>query len=60
MEGEFTLLRRDGTTFPASVTVATIYDEQQQRSGSIGVISDITERKRDQKALADAMCAFSK
>lgn len=53
-EGEFTLLRRDGTTFPASVTVATIYDEQQQRSGSIGVISDITERKRDQKALADA------
>jgi PAS domain S-box-containing protein len=53
-EGEFILVRRDGTTFPAFVTVATIYDEQQQRSGSISVISDITERKRDRQALADA------
>lgn len=53
-EGELALVRCDGTTFPAFVTVAAIYDEQQQRSGSIGVVSDITERKRDRQALADA------
>ncbi|ABU59215.1 signal transduction histidine kinase, nitrogen specific, NtrB [Roseiflexus castenholzii DSM 13941] len=53
-EGEFTLTRRDGTMFPAFVTVAAIYDEQQRRSGSIGVISDITDRKRDREALANA------
>jgi PAS domain S-box-containing protein len=53
-EGEYTLVRRDGTTFPACVTIAAIYDEQQRRSGSIGIISDITERKSDRQALADA------
>ncbi|MDW8212442.1 MAG: PAS domain S-box protein, partial [Roseiflexaceae bacterium] len=53
-EGEFVLVRRDGTTFPAFVTVAAIYDERQQRSGAIGIISDMTERKRDRQALADA------
>lgn len=53
-EGEFTLIRRHGTTFPAFVTVAAIYDEQQQRSGAIGIISDMTERVRDRQALADA------
>ncbi|MCS6840153.1 MAG: PAS domain S-box protein [Roseiflexus sp.] len=53
-EGELTLVRRDGTTFPAFVTVAAIYDEQQRRSGAIGIVSDMTERKRDRQALADA------
>lgn len=53
-EGEFTLVRRDGTTFPAFVTIAPIYDDQQQRSGAIGIVSDMTERKRDRQALADA------
>ncbi len=53
-EGELTLVRRNGTTFPAFVTVAAIYDDQQQRSGAIGIISDMTDRKRDRQALADA------
>jgi two-component system sporulation sensor kinase A len=53
-EGEFMLRRRDGTIFPAYAAISPIFDEQNRRIGAVGVVSDITERKRDQQALADA------
>jgi len=53
-EGEFMLRRRDGTTFPAYAAISPIFDEQNRRIGAVGVVSDITERKRDQHALAEA------
>ena len=53
-ESEFMLRRRDGTTFPAYAAISPIFDEQNRRIGAVGVVSDITERKRDQQALSDA------
>jgi two-component system sporulation sensor kinase A len=53
-ESEFMLRRRDGTTFPAYAAISPIFDEQNRRIGAVGVVSDITERKRDQHALAEA------
>ncbi|MBA3474441.1 MAG: PAS domain S-box protein [Rubrobacter sp.] len=44
--GEFVVRRRDGTTFPAMVTDAPVYDERGNLTGIIGISTDITERKR--------------
>jgi PAS domain S-box-containing protein len=49
--GEFTLQRKDGSTFPASITDSPIYDEQGTQIGVVGVSFDITERKRAEQAL---------
>ena len=49
--GEFEVRRRDGTTFPALVTNAPIYDEHGTLSGIVGVSVDIGERKRAEEAL---------
>lgn len=53
-ESEFMLKRRDGTIFPAYATISPIFDEHHRRIGAVGVVNDITERKRDQQALAEA------
>jgi PAS domain S-box-containing protein len=53
-EGEFMLRRRDGTVFPGYAAISPIFDEQNRRIGAVGVVSDITERKRDQQALEEA------
>ncbi|MFH1635323.1 MAG: HD domain-containing phosphohydrolase [Chloroflexota bacterium] len=43
---ECTLLRKDGTRFPAEVHTSIVADEQGSPKGFISVMSDITERKR--------------
>ncbi|MGQ9547297.1 MAG: PAS domain-containing sensor histidine kinase [Roseiflexus sp.] len=53
-ESEFILKRRDGTIFPAYATISPIFDEHNRRIGAIGVVNDITDRKRDQQALSEA------
>ncbi|MCA1718975.1 MAG: PAS domain S-box protein [Actinobacteria bacterium] len=49
--GEFVVRRRDGTTFPAMVTDAPVYDERGNLTGIIGISADITERKRAEKEI---------
>jgi PAS domain S-box-containing protein len=43
---EYTLLRRDGTRFPAEVSASLITDAAGQPTACVGVVRDITERKR--------------
>lgn len=48
---EYTLRRKDGTTFPAELRSATLYDEQALASGQIIVLRDISSRKQLQAQL---------
>ncbi len=49
--GEFPVRRKDGTSFPAYVTDATIRDEHGRPVGLIGVSVDISARKQAEEAL---------
>jgi diguanylate cyclase (GGDEF)-like protein/PAS domain S-box-containing protein len=49
--GEFLVRRRDGTTFPAQVTITPVLDGDGQLVAVIGVSSDITERQRAEEAM---------
>jgi PAS domain S-box-containing protein len=48
--GEFTVKRRDGTTFPVHVTDSPIFDDQGACVGVIGISFDVTERRRADEA----------
>jgi diguanylate cyclase (GGDEF)-like protein/PAS domain S-box-containing protein len=52
--GEFVVRRRDGTTFPVEGTDTPIFGEDGDLVGVIGVLRDITERKRTEAALREA------
>ncbi len=52
--GEFLVKRRDGSVFPAWVSNSPIHDEQGTLIGSVGVSSDITERKATEAALRES------
>jgi PAS domain S-box-containing protein len=52
-EGEFTVRRKDGSTFPAHVTDSLIRDAQGRAVGIVGVSTDITERKRLEESLRE-------
>jgi PAS domain S-box-containing protein len=52
--GEILVRRRDGTTFPATVTDSPVFDEKGTLIGIVGVSVDITERKRAAEALREA------
>ena len=43
---ETTRVRKDGTTFPVSVTISPIHDNDDQIIGASAIAHDITERKR--------------
>jgi PAS domain S-box-containing protein len=45
-EGEFTVQRKDGSTFPAFVVDTVIRDQKGHPTGIVGISVDITERKR--------------
>jgi len=49
--GEVTMQRKDGTTFTALLVNSPIYDEQGNWIGTVGISSDITERKQIEAAL---------
>ena len=51
--GEFTALRADGSTIPVLGTATPLYGERGNHIGIVGVYTDLTERKRAEKALAD-------
>ena len=51
---EITVIRRDGTKFPALMSWTLINDAEGQPTGIIGVSKDITERKRAEEALQES------
>ncbi|HEY5896148.1 MAG TPA: PAS domain S-box protein [Burkholderiales bacterium] len=53
-EVQFDYVRKDGTTFPASLQTSTIYDRQGRYLMSRTTVFDITEAKRTETALRDA------
>jgi PAS domain S-box-containing protein len=50
---EYTLLRKDGTTYPAQLSAAVVKDESNKPIGFVAVIEDITERKQAEAKLRD-------
>jgi PAS domain S-box-containing protein len=52
--GEFTVRRRDGTTFQAFVTDTPIYDDKGALVGIVGVSSDVTARKLAEERLRES------
>src|SRR5690606_13023341 len=50
-EGDIEQKRRDGSTFPALLTLSTVLDEHGQIAGYAGIASDITERKDIERKL---------
>lgn len=52
-EGEFTVCRSDGTTFPAQVSNSLLVDDRGTPVGMIGVSMDITGRKQAESAIRE-------
>lgn len=52
-EREWTYVRKDGSTFPALLSISAIRDGRGDIVGFLGIAADITERKRAEKNLAD-------
>ena len=50
-EGEVGHVRKDGTTFTASMVVTLLINADQKPFGFIGIIRDVTERKQAEEAL---------
>ena len=45
------MIKKDGTIFPANLSTAVIFDEMGYPASLIGVIRDITERKKAEEKL---------
>jgi len=46
-------VRRDGTTFPVSLTISPILDADGSVIGACGIVRDLTGQRRDQREIAD-------
>lgn len=51
VSAEYNLLRRDGTRFPAEISVASVPGSEGRPAGFIAIVRDITRRKEDEEAL---------
>jgi len=51
---EYTILRKDGTSFPAELSASSIVDAQGRPQAFTGVVRDITQRRRAEQALQKA------
>ncbi len=51
---EYAFPRKDGTHIDTIITMSTITDDQGQITGTLAVISDISERKRAERALKES------
>jgi len=56
--GEYTLLRKDGSSFPGEVASSLILDADGNPKGFIAVVRDITERKRAEDALLESEAKY--
>ena len=50
-ENEYTLLRKDGSRFPAMLSISALEDAAGPIGGFIGIFTDITERKQQETEL---------
>ncbi len=57
-ESEFTALKVDGTPFPVQITSAVLRDADEKPIGFVGIIKDITERKKAEDALFESEKKF--
>jgi signal transduction histidine kinase len=53
-EFQYSVLRKDGSFYPAEVNTSVIYDSDNKPLGFIGVLRDITARKKIEQTLRDA------
>lgn len=53
-EREWTYVRKDGTTFPVSLSVSALFDGEGKVFGYLGVAEDITVRKEAERRLLEA------
>ncbi|MHA1975246.1 MAG: PAS domain S-box protein [Candidatus Hodarchaeales archaeon] len=51
---EYTLLRADGTTYPAELYVSAIVDSKGNPTSFVGITRDISERKRAEEKLVES------
>lgn len=58
-ENEWTLIRKDGTRFPAWLSVSALSDSHGALSGFVGVIADITERNKMQRLKSEFVSTVS-
>jgi PAS domain S-box-containing protein len=54
---EWTYVKKDGTRFPALITVNVLKDEKGNVTGYLGIAQDITKRKREEQTLTKAKIA---
>jgi PAS domain S-box-containing protein len=52
-ENEWTLIRKDGSRFPVLLSVTALIDDTREITGYLGVVADITERKRSEERLRE-------
>ncbi len=53
-EVEYTAVKRDGSTYPASITGALLYDAQGEPAGLMSVVKDLSESRRAQNELRES------
>jgi len=51
-ENEWTMIRKDGSRFPVTLSATSFFDKAGVITGFLGVIADITERKQAEEKLA--------
>jgi PAS domain S-box-containing protein len=56
--GELVTRRKDGTLYDEDVTITPVLDEQGELTHCIGIMQDVTERKRSEEALLKSKCAL--
>jgi len=56
---EYNLLRVDGSSYPAEISVSVTQDENGDPTGFVSVFRDISERKRMQAALEETEAKYS-
>ena len=56
-EDEWTYVRKDGTSVPVSMSVTGIYTSEKELTGFLCAAMDITQRKRQEESLREAMKA---
>ena len=54
-EEQYTFIRKDGTSFPVSLTITAIRDKEKSITGFMGIVIDISKRKKAEEDLQKAL-----